>query len=732
MNRRGLTAAGITLLAAATAVALATPAAADSALSQPFAVTAHTVTLITGDRVTLYPAANGTTNYSIQPAPGSAGFETFQGPGGDRYVIPAGVVPYLGTLDRSLFDVSALVKAGDSTTLPVQLAFAPGVTPTAPAGVTFTSVGATSATGYLTAASAPAFGAALRKQIGADVAAGRKAGTSTLFGGVTGIMPAGAPTGTVTPQYPLHILQINATDINGQPAQQADVLLINTDSASKEFADVPVAGGIGRVAVPAGDYSAIAFFDDFDANGNVTALRQVVVSDFTVADSTTPSSVGVDERTATAAVTATSPKPATAAILGTTIVRFDASGAGIAFGTADFAPATVPTYTNSVPKLAVGSLHYVVQWSGTSPTASDNYRVDLAFGFDNIPADETFVGQADQLATQHDAIYSDPASGTTPASLLSGPVDPVLATTGYSEFGTAVQPGMFTDYLGTADGDVWAQTELTPTEVFLQADLHTYAARHTYFLAWGKGPLAAGLGQWTGLQFCDACSAGSTLSLAIPIFRDTEPDHTGLPFNATKVHFTLYQGSTVLFSQDETYGAAVTVPQTPAVYRGVLDVDQTGVPGVSQAVTTHTEVTVPYSPTATNAQLPAPSQCAGQTTTTPCEILGALSLGYNLFGTDLTNTTTSPVQVLGLRVGHVSYSGVGVRSRITSVTVSVSFDNGTTWRQVPAFGLDGNYTAAWHNQAGTSPSLKVTATDAAGDAISQTITNAYTVAKTIH
>ena len=366
MTRRGLTAAGTALLAAATAVALATPAVADSASSQPFTASAHTVTLITGDRVTLYPA-NGTTNYSIQAAPGSAGFESFQGANGDRYVVPAAAVPYLGALDRSLFDVSALARSGDGGRLSVQLAFAPGVTPGAPAGVTLTSVGTTTATGYLTTASAPAFGAALRRQIGADVAAGRRAGTSALFGGVTGIAMAGAPTGAVQPRYPLHILQVDATDLTGQPVAQADVLLIDTDSVSKEFADVPVVNGIGKIAVPAGNYSAIGFFADYDASGNTTALRQVVVSDFAVADSTTPASVTVAEAAATAQVTAVSPKPATGAFLSTQVVRLDSHGVPASYGLENLSPATIPTYVSPAPKPAVGSLHYAVQWTGTAP-----------------------------------------------------------------------------------------------------------------------------------------------------------------------------------------------------------------------------------------------------------------------------------------------------------------------------------------------------------------------------
>lgn len=58
----------------------------------------------------------------------------------------------------------------------------------------------------------------------------------------------------------------------------------------------------------------------------------------------------------------------------------------------------------------------------------------------------------------------------------------------------------------------------------------------------------------------------------------------------------------------------------------------------------------------------------------------------------------------------------------------MSYDAGKTW--VPAAAAptgDGHYLAAWLNSApkGSTPWLKVTATDAIGGSISQTVANAY-------
>jgi hypothetical protein len=158
----------------------------------------------------------------------------------------------------------------------------------------------------------------------------------------------------------------------------------------------------------------------------------------------------------------------------------------------------------------------------------------------------------------------------------------------------------------------------------------------------------------------------------------------------------------------------------------VFDLNLTGVTGFSQSTVTHTDLTLRYDP-ATAPALPAPSLCQGQSASTPCVILPALTLNYRLH-TDQNNTSTGPVQVLNLNVGHLSYDGAGSHAPITGACVQVSFDNGSTWQPVPVIGFDGQYVALWPNKAGSSPSIKVSATDAAGGSITQTITNAYTVA----
>jgi hypothetical protein len=64
----------------------------------------------------------------VSPSANLRAAQSFQADGGDRYVIPADAAPYLGELDRSLFDVTALAKAGVGKTgkIPLEPSFPGG------------------------------------------------------------------------------------------------------------------------------------------------------------------------------------------------------------------------------------------------------------------------------------------------------------------------------------------------------------------------------------------------------------------------------------------------------------------------------------------------------------------------------------------------------------------------------------------------------------------------------
>ncbi|MGW7531466.1 hypothetical protein [Amycolatopsis sp. NPDC054798] len=676
------------------------------------------MTLPTGDRLTVFPGPNGGTNYAFSSPPRTA-FQSYQADGGDRYVIPGDAVPFLGKLDKSLFDVTLLARTQSGKT-PLELTFPAGSAPSSLPGITLTSSAGNTATGYL--ASAADFTADLHRRLAADAAAGRPAGSSAL---PATIRLAGAPR-EQQPRYPMKILELRLADLQDRPVSGI-LSLINTDSAAKLVRHVEVEG-VTRIAVPEGHYAASATFSDVDSTGSVTATRTSWVEGFVVGDAPGVQTLTVEEKYATAEVKVAAPKSTTQDSITTNYFREDSTGRGFAIG---IAGSTTRQYVRPVPKPAQGVLHYVVQWGGKAPRPEDRYRVDLSFASEGIAENQSFAAKDNEFATVRDRMHADP-SDRMPVAIDSGPVDPVIARHGLGANGFFIPaPGVLTVYLGTTHTTEWVQYEQKGSSYQLMtADPRTYRPGSTTTVDWSRGPLTAGLGQWQRARACEACYSGGTVSVAIPELRDSVPDHTAVPlFYAPKLHFSLYRNDQQVFDQDGAYGAAVEAPKTPATFRGVLDVDRTAIPGVSQAGKLRTELTLKYDPAAHDPALPSPHQCQASDPTQPCRILGALTVDYRL-DSDLTTTSSSPVQVLELHVGHAAYSGAGSHAPITSATVSVSADNGATWQPAQVFGLSGDYVAIWRNPLpGTSPSLKVTARDSAGNAITQTISNAYTVGK---
>jgi hypothetical protein len=555
---------------------------------------AQSVTLVTGDRVTVNDIG-GRTSYAVVGKSGGSGpFESYQTPAGEHYLIPAEAVPYLGRqLDAALFDVTALLRDGltSGSRIPVSLSFASGVTPTAPPGITLTSVGTSSATGYLTAASGTAFAAGLKASIGADVQAGRQPGTGPLFGGVASISlgAPGAAGQSVQPRYPLHILQMNAGDLAGAPAGNAFAVVFNTDSISRANAFMPIAGGIARIAVPAGNYSAVVSFVDFDTQGNVTANRLVSLGDFAVA-ATGTTTVTADERTATVPITVTTPRPAVQDEMDLGWWRKDAAGNSGSMDFLDFGSGP-PYYANTQPAVTTGSFRLHLQWGGAGPATGPAYRYDVAYGSDAILPNQSHPVRPDQLATVHQTFYSDPASSTG-GSFLNGPQDGFLS--GYSQIsGGELYSGPLTQYIG--GGDQWWQTYSTPTGVQFLGDLQTFRPGHDYRLEWAHGPLAPNVGKHVGptsFYACFACASGSALSLGFSLGGDSQPDHTTFSFFGGSTHYTVYQNGVVVFDKDHYFGAELTgVPTTPTTYREVYNTDFTGTTGMSQSTSTHTDVT---------------------------------------------------------------------------------------------------------------------------------------------
>ncbi|MFE7235841.1 S8 family serine peptidase [Streptomyces sp. NPDC002405] len=106
-----------------------------------------------------------------------------------------------------------------------------------------------------------------------------------------------------------------------------------------------------------------------------------------------------------------------------------------------------------------------------------------------------------------------------------------------------------------------------------------------------------------------------------------------------------------------------------------------------------------------------------------------LPLLHPVYDVPVDGLNTLPAQS-GIKVGLSAEGHAGYTpGAIKAASLSYSYDGGTTWTQAPTEQRDGKWTAVLDNTgaAGKQVTLKVTLTDANGNAVTQTITRAYDV-----
>ncbi|MEY9931489.1 hypothetical protein ABH926_006138 [Catenulispora sp. GP43] len=741
-------AAAAVLTATSVAAAMETPATAAGAtayaLPASLAGLASPVTLPTGEQFDLN--AHGTIT-PLNPDP-HADLTGFDDPRGDHYLIPSEAMPYAGhQLDLSLFDLTKLATAQAAQgsgpgRIPVRLSYQSGVTPTAPAGITLTSTSGASATGYFTPESGKALAAALRQRLAADVAAGRSPGASGLPSGLSSMALAGTttPASSMAPDSRMRVLQINAIDGSGLPAN-LPILLENTDNSQISSVVAPVVDGVARIAVPAGNYAAFGEFYQVDANGFPTKDSLVTLQDFQVPATGDVPVRTLDARTATSQVNVTTDLPSTPTAFVDFAVRTPAVGRSFTIYQFE-APPTVMAVTPAA-KAAVGQFSFQTRWNSAGPATGPQYQYNAYFTSDHVDADQSHTAHAADMAKVSDTLAGEPAYGSEPRRVESAPQIP-----GQDAFGILIGSTFANGTTGTGyyTPGRWARGVVGPPEdaeghpidrSFAQVDpvqlSHGDHEKHV----WTQGPSTPGVRRHDSedaVTYCGACVGGGGLNLSLSDIGDSNEDTSGQQTgNVQSAYYWNGRPVTSPAGFPSQLGLVLaTVPTGPATVRAVIDVNRAP-QGATQSTQSHTDVSFPYTgQTDPGATLPASDEClaaeiAGHPTAA-CQILPVLTVTYRLAGLSTMNTTTKPVQTLALDIGHEHFGKFGPRAAVTCAQVSVSTDGGTTWYDAPTVGADGHYVAFWHNPAaGTSITLRVTAKDAVGGTITQTVTNPYTV-----
>ena len=664
---------------------------------------------MTGDLVNVQTDADGRQGTSVVRANphGALGkFETFN-LGKDMYVVPASAVPYLGsTLDLSLFDVTRLTPS----TVP---------TVTYRAGRPHTGL----------PAFGPEFGAALERQAKADHSSPTH--TTGLFANVARISAGSAPT-TVHPDFDMRTLTVNGIDAAGNKnTGGALVVIANVDDTAAYTHAVGFNGQPAKVSLPVGHYAAIADFGGFFGTPG-TPEHVVVLPQFTVhADR----SITLDARTATSAVSVSTPKPADVTDLQFAAIRVDAKGNLFGIENADV---TGDLFVTPTKPVTVGTLHTYVKASLASPAdASSRYRYELYFpgGEGVIEADQHHIATEQSLA-EVDASFPAQRSGrqavmsniglqpweqdwtsqgedSGPAGagdgVLHGPARRVLD----DESRAGLRPGR-RHVSPPSSRDHSSRMLLAPGRpaVFAGQPEHPVLLEHSFHVIPNN-------------ILCPACINGRQLDLMAIPFGDNEPDHYGSPlFDGTdSMAYAVYADDQLVDSGSDLNDYALstaTMPENAARYRFDLQVARS-----SAEVTQSTDVRTSWSVPADvrTGDMPADWKCLVDTGN-GCRVLPFVQVSYDL-PVDGLGSLPAGASSGTVHLAHVA----GMSGAFTKVTADMSFDGGTTW--TPAAVTDqggGSFGLGFTVPAGaTFGALRLHTEDELGATFDQTIQHAFAV-----
>lgn len=716
---------------------------ASAAASSPGRAVSQTVTLPDGEMLVVTPTQSGGSAVADLPTAAAPVSLISLSTGGHTEEVPADALPYLGHgLDPDLFDLSVLERAEARGRLPLQLTFR-GRVPSLP-GLRITRLGQGTAEGYLTASSARAFGAALARQSRTDHLS-RGYGRDGLFAGGLDIAVAGAPAAgpTVHPDVAMHTLTVTGTDLSGKPADTADgAWVFNADNEAINGLNpfYNFSNGVAKVSVPVGHYWVIGEFDDFSSSGADGLMHLDVLPPVTVDQNTT---VHVAAHAATSKVTMATSRPAAPVAVTFTAVFRDEHGAAQNIGWFDF-----PGFLWINPqarKPAVGTLQAFASEMLTSPpdVAGTPYVYNLDFKDPaGIIPPQHYVAQQSHLAAVTENYYQDvPSTGAW--QTIGG--YPLEIGVGFIVKPLPL-PGVQVQYFSADPALLWQSgyyTSDTDLQGGQQDDTWRVLSPGSQVMDWNRYPLhpqpdysAGGPGGKLFSLIPSAIRTGDRLTLTIRPFSDNEPGHLGATIAGTPVTigYEIDQNGVRIAHGDGANGIpGVTLSKSPSVIRFTLDATRTSssylLSANSQTVWTWRSAPRP------DATVPPNWYCSHTLTGGPdgahdvfrrrCAVQPMMTLGYLVRGMALDGSAPAGPQLIDVHAGHLPLAPA---SRITGATALMSCDGGKSWKPaaVTATG-SGNFRIEFAATAACPVSLRVSAADAAGDSIAETIIRAYQV-----
>ena len=609
-------------------------------------------------------------------------------------------------------------------------------------GITVTRSRPGSELGYLTAAGAARFGAALQRHSRAGHALGASDVAGLFARGVQVALASAHPAAAPRPGRGLRTLTVRATTLAGRPVTGGIVIVSNADNlnAFTHGNQQTFRRGIARFLVPAGHYFALAWFT------TARWVRQVVLPQFTVRRATT---VRMPERAASSKVSFTTPRPAAPRLTGLWLKRTSTRGGDEWF--ASLSPGRQPQWANPTPaRPTAGTLRAYTTGQLFSPRAAAGhpyvYNLDFAGPAGIMPAQHWTARPASLAAVTNRyysavrmpgtwstfgvfaaqdlgfALFGEPWSFTLPQTQIqyfsAGP-----ALIWAEEYGDS-------DY-GLCCGDIGAYTTLRPGQQ-LTHDWNAYPLHPQPNRRLLHGPLAA---RFPELQSSVSdFRTGNLLNVDSGPFSDNYPGDiaTGpqlAPGNRITEPYAIYQNGRRIARGNlagATTAPAVRVSGRPSAIRFVLTARETSPllplsPASQTTWTWHTR----RDPGAT---IPSAWTCyAGLTVATRhCAVQPEITLDYHIAGLSLRGTTRPGPQAIGLDISHIQLGG---HAPITRTSARISLNSGQTWQRprVTALG-PGRFRITFTAPARATVTLRVHASDSAGGSITETILRAWAIA----
>jgi len=305
-------------------------------------------------------------------------------------------------------------------------------------------------------------------------------------------------------------------------------------------------------------------------------------------------------------------------------------------------------------------------------------------------------------------------------------------------------PAGIVEYAGPADGSVlWSRwtTALAGGKQFALKAFRTFEPQHGAVSAehWFEGPIVEGapeavdLGNPAGIA-CGLCRGGPLGDTLVPAWflQDSEPGHFVQSWPDFGSDIQLFDGVNPIAADDNTGATPFpTFPLAarPATYTLTVAGPTPVNPG-SLGVPQHTTTTWTFQSMRTTSAIPNVATCPTEVGPT-CAFLPLIELHYQM-DLDLANRAPAGAPFT-FRLAAAEHSDAVGGGMVGTVRVQASADNGTTWGAADVVPMgNGQFQVTVNQPALTGASgfvsLRVQASDSAGNTVTQMVGDAYGLA----